>query len=428
MSKRNGWELVAVPSWDTAEDDGGKDAPVFQLAKELPPDHPQRNNPNKKRKRKRNRKHESQQPEQTTKAKGEDARASPAKEAVAGAKEEATQKKREPKRRKTVEKKQKSGNPNQQQNQVAAASPPKRKGPPLPQQQQQQQQKPPTQQQKQKQQQPQKRQQNPKQQPKKQTALSSRPGATTAAAGGAPPPMTALQQKLYQKLRGSRFRWLNEQLYSVSGDEAKRLFDENPDYFQEYHSGFSEQVSSWPVNPVDQIIRSLEEEGEDEEKGAKGKRQKRKKKQKKLCIADFGCGEAKIGATLGKKHTVYSFDLVAVNEHVTACDIANVPLENESVDVAIFCLSLMGSNFMDFLEEAHRVLKPGGRLKIAEVKSRFGSPARVKQFQQALHSLGFDLLEEDDSNKMFVRMELNKSDRESVKVDFQLNVCRYKKR
>lgn len=36
-----------------------------------------------------------------------------------------------------------------------------------------------------------------------------------------------------------------------------------------------------------------------------------------------------------------------------------VPLEDESVDVAVFCLSLMGTNIRDFLEEANRVLKPG---------------------------------------------------------------------
>ena len=38
---------------------------------------------------------------------------------------------------------------------------------------------------------------------------------------------------------------------------------------------------------------------------------------------------------------------------------AQVPLEDESVDVAVFCLSLMGTNIRDFLEEANRVLKPG---------------------------------------------------------------------
>ncbi len=38
---------------------------------------------------------------------------------------------------------------------------------------------------------------------------------------------------------------------------------------------------------------------------------------------------------------MHSFDLVAANERVVACDMSNVPLDSASVDVAIFCLSLV---------------------------------------------------------------------------------------
>lgn len=36
-----------------------------------------------------------------------------------------------------------------------------------------------------------------------------------------------------------------------------------------------------------------------------------------------------------------------------------VPLRDASVDIAVFCLSLMGTNLADFLAEANRVLKMG---------------------------------------------------------------------
>ena len=49
--------------------------------------------------------------------------------------------------------------------------------------------------------------------------------------------------------------------------------------------------------------------------------------------------------------------MVAVNDLVTKCDMKNVPLNNESVDIAVFSLSLMGTNVIEFLLEAHRVLK-----------------------------------------------------------------------
>lgn len=74
-------------------------------------------------------------------------------------------------------------------------------------------------------------------------------------------------------------------------------------------------------------------------------------------IADFGCGEAKLAASVAQK--VHSFDLVASNDTVTACDMSKVPLSNASVDVVVFCLSLMGTNLRDYLLEANRVLKLG---------------------------------------------------------------------
>lgn len=36
-----------------------------------------------------------------------------------------------------------------------------------------------------------------------------------------------------------------------------------------------------------------------------------------------------------------------------------VPLADESVDIAVFCLALMGTNLQEILEEANRVLKQG---------------------------------------------------------------------
>lgn len=59
------------------------------------------------------------------------------------------------------------------------------------------------------------------------------------------------------------------------------------------------------------------------------------------------------------------------------------------MDVAVFCLSLMGTNIRDFLQEANRVLKPGGLLKVAEVSSRFED---VRTFLGAVIKLGFKVI------------------------------------
>jgi len=52
---------------------------------------------------------------------------------------------------------------------------------------------------------------------------------------------------------------------------------------------------------------------------------------------------------------VHSFDLVASDPGVVACNMAEVPLGDAFADVAVFSLALMGTDYGSFLEEAHRV-------------------------------------------------------------------------
>lgn len=84
---------------------------------------------------------------------------------------------------------------------------------------------------------------------------------------------------------------------------------------------------------------------------------------------------------------VRSFDLVAQKECVEVADIAHLPLGDKCADVAVFCLSLMGLNYLDFLEEAARVLKDSGELLIAEVESRCKDWGG---FTAMVESLGFE--------------------------------------
>ena len=104
----------------------------------------------------------------------------------------------------------------------------------------------------------------------------------------------------------------------------------------------------------------------------------------------MGCGDARLAKSVNQ--TVYSFDLVSISDDVIATDIAHVPLSNESVDIVVFCLSLMGTNIGDFILEASRILKPNGILKIVEVRSRFEKDANgIKQFLKVVKRAGFNI-------------------------------------
>ncbi|XP_050985030.1 ribosomal RNA-processing protein 8 [Labeo rohita] len=224
----------------------------------------------------------------------------------------------------------------------------------------------------------------------------------------APDPSTALRTKMEKRLEAARFRYINELLYTSTSGEAKRMFQQDPEAIAIYHKGYTTQVQHWPKNPVDSIISYI------------------RKKPASLVVADFGCGDCKIARSV--KNKVHSFDLAPVCDLATACDMAKVPLRDSTVDIAVFCLSLMGTNLGDFLAEANRVLVMGGVLKIAEVASRFENE---RSFIGALSSLGFKLVHKDTENSHFHSFEFIKTGKAPgnvKKIGLQLRPCLYKKR
>jgi ubiquinone/menaquinone biosynthesis C-methylase UbiE len=112
---------------------------------------------------------------------------------------------------------------------------------------------------------------------------------------------------------------------------------------------------------------------------------------KATSLIDLGCGEGLLETELRKKailREISSYDLISTKEHIKACDIRKLPHKSNSVDIAVFCLSLMGTNYLEFLAEAIRVLRVHGWLIISEVSSRLVSQ---KGFKDMLDQIGLKM-------------------------------------
>jgi ribosomal RNA-processing protein 8 len=144
---------------------------------------------------------------------------------------------------------------------------------------------------------------------------------------------------LNSNLNGSRFRILNETLYTSTGPEALKLFQSNPieaaeddegedtmrreenPNFEIYHLGFRSQTKHWPQNPVHLIAQELQQDPH------------LHKNPGPVLVADLGCGEAPLAkllcsspSTSNQKKSkpsslahhnqfkVFSYDLVADRE------------------------------------------------------------------------------------------------------------------
>lgn len=243
-----------------------------------------------------------------------------------------------------------------------------------------------------------------------------------------PAGLTPLQKSMRSKLASARFRHLNESLYTKPSADSLSLFREDPSMFEDYHRGFAQQVEVWPQNPVDDYVASIIARGSIKIAKDPWRAQMRDKKKKgpavaaadtneeessrpviprgnnkplprthgaKCLIADLGCGVASLSYRL-QPHLnalnidIKSFDLSQPSgpskDLVTIADICALPLKDNSTDIAIFCLALMGTNWLDFIDEAYRILRWKGELWVAEIKSRFGRVEKKKSIP--INSIG----------------------------------------
>lgn len=194
------------------------------------------------------------------------------------------------------------------------------------------------------------------------------------------------------------FSRMNRSWNHSKSETTHQRLQSNPEEWAQYHTLYREARKDWAVVPYEEMIRWCQ-------------------KRSGYVIGDFGCGEAKLAEAVSDRHTVHSFDHVAINENVVACDMAHVPLDDEMLDMAVFSLSLMGANFADYLSEAYRTLKLDGDLHIIEATSRF---TNRDGFVESLKGLGFAVVSVEDQWK-FTHIRALKTERrpdQSVDIRF----------
>lgn len=162
---------------------------------------------------------------------------------------------------------------------------------------------------------------------------------------------------------------------------------QNPKDWFEYHKARHESMKTWNEIPYEYIASKI--------------------KNKNRVVADFGCGE-NLMKTFIPNNKVYSFDHIAIDDSVIACDMAHTPLEDETIDIAVFSLALWGSNYEDYFKEAYRLLNYDGLMYIAEPSKSYDAVERMELINQ-LKRNGFTLVGDiEDRGKFFYIVVMKK--------------------
>lgn len=226
------------------------------------------------------------------------------------------------------------------------------------------------------------------------------------------PPKSTLVQQAQKELEEWINRISNDEILTIDREEIKiPLNPKQIEYKRKELGDFSELNKSWSVSNSKTIQKRLKSDKSEWEYYHTLYREKRKgwseipyieiskkiKDREDWIVADLGCGENLLSKEITNK--VHAFDYVAIDENVTECDISSVPLENNTVDVSVFCLSLMGSNYADYIKEGHRILKPYGSMFVVEPKKKWENS--TDKLITLIESIGLKVVDSYSSSRFF---------------------------
>lgn len=180
----------------------------------------------------------------------------------------------------------------------------------------------------------------------------------------------------------SELSQLHQKYKTLTSDHLREAFTENPSLWHTYHAISEENETSFPEQeiPRNRVIQELA---------------KIKTKRTKI-VVDMGCGKAHIARYFqDTRFKFINLDHVACDETVTACDISNTKLEEDSVEICILSLAMWGSNCKDYLREAHRILESNGILYLIEPTKRWTDAEPADKLHALLEENGFRIVEKN---------------------------------
>ena len=180
----------------------------------------------------------------------------------------------------------------------------------------------------------------------------------------------------YKRRELGDFSELNKK-WSVSNSKTiKERLKKDKSEWNYYHTLYREKRKGWSEIPYIEISKKI-------------------KDREDWIVADLGCGENLLSKEITNK--VYPFDYVGIDESVIECDISDIPLENNKVDISVFCLSLMGSNYKEYLKEGYRILKPYGNMFLVEPQKKWENNS--EKLISELESIGMKVVESYTSSR-----------------------------
>jgi superfamily II DNA or RNA helicase len=177
-------------------------------------------------------------------------------------------------------------------------------------------------------------------------------------------PKTRIRGDRDQRDYFSEFQGLNQRISTSTCEGVFSKIITNESDWREYHNLRDLAMGEMQNQPINTVARDF------------------LRSTKHKVLGDMGCGMNKLKTLLPNNYEVISVDMYAADETVKVCNIMDTSsiISDNSLDIAVYCLSLWSRNWRDILKDAYRILDYDGKLIIVEpISSLSKSIDRVRE-------------------------------------------------